>query len=57
MLINKEDNKMRLSVDQDVLQKVVDYLVQQPFKDVVTLINLINQDIKPISEEDHAIEE
>ena len=48
---------MRLSVDQDVLQKVVDYLVQQPFKDVVTLINLINQDIKPIQEEDHAIEE
>ena len=42
---------MRLSVDQDVLQKVVDYLVQQPFKDVAALINLLNQDLKPIPEE------
>lgn len=48
---------MRLSIDQDVLQRVVDFLVQQPFKDVVSIINLINQDIKPIQEEDHASEE
>jgi hypothetical protein len=42
---------MKLSIEQEVLQKVVDYLVQQPFKDVAPLINLINQSVKPIQEE------
>ena len=42
---------MKLTIDQEVLQKVVDYLVQQPFKDVAPLINQINQSVKPIENE------
>jgi len=42
---------MRLTIEQEVLQKVVDYLVCQPFKDVAPLINLINQNVKPIQDE------
>ena len=39
---------MKFEISQEVLEKVVNYLATQPYREVVQLIAEINQGIKPI---------
>ena len=39
---------MRLSIEQELLNKAVNYIATKPFHEVFQLINEIQNDIKPI---------
>ena len=41
---------MRLSIDDKLLNKLVNYIGTKPFQEVFQLINEIQNDIKPIEE-------
>ena len=41
---------MRLSIDEKLLNKLVNYIGTKPFHEVFQLINEIQNDIKPIEE-------
>lgn len=42
---------MRISIDQQVLENVLGYMVNQPYKEVAPLLAAVQQDVKPIKEE------
>ena len=42
---------MKFEINQEVLEKVVNYLVNRPYAEVAQLIAEINQNIKPIEEQ------
>ena len=44
----KGGKKMKFEINQVVLEKVVNYLVNRPYAEVAQLIAEINQNIKPI---------
>ena len=46
----RRNNKMRLSIDEKLLNKLVNYIGTKPFQEVFQLINEIQNDIKPIEE-------
>lgn len=42
---------MRLSIEQKVLEQIVNYLVAKPFIEVSKLMATLQEDIKPIEEQ------
>jgi hypothetical protein len=42
---------MRFSIEQTVLEKIVNYLASKPFIEVSEIMSEIQQDVKPITEE------
>lgn len=47
---------MRFSVSKEVLEKIMNYIATKPFNEVAQLIQLAQQDIKPIVNENTALE-
>jgi len=41
---------MRLSVDQQIIEKIAGYLVTKPYKEVAGLLGELQKDMKPIVE-------
>lgn len=44
---------MRFSIDKNLLDKILEYLSKQPFREVVNLIITAQQDAKPIEEDNN----
>ena len=43
---------MRFSLDQKLLEQVINYLATRPYQEVQGLIAAIQQDIKPVTEDE-----
>lgn len=43
---------MRFSLDQKLLEQVINYLAARPYQEVQGLITAIQQDIKPVTEDE-----
>lgn len=42
---------MRLSIEQEILEKALNYIASKPFREVAQIIAEVQKDIKPIEEE------
>lgn len=47
---------MRFSIEQKLLENIVNYLVTKPYNEVQALIASVQQDIKPVKEEKDSME-
>ena len=47
---------MVLSIDKDVMQKVLDYLITKPYREVALILNDVQKSLKPIPEPEPKIE-
>jgi len=47
---------MKFEIEQELAQSVIDYLVKQPFEEVVTLVNGLSR-MQPIAETNGQVEQ
>lgn len=52
-----KDKNMRFSVDQEILQAVLNFLVEQPYKQTSVIIAKLQADAKPVKEEKQSEQE